>query len=224
MSGGGDTSPVEEEFHREEHRDQKTTDSKQPGAKFRSNILIRTFDDNRSVGSGKSGKPLLATLSFQNTTTKVVDPIGEVSLSDDYPLTDKAWSFWITEQLVKTTSCRNMRNVTSNVSTRVSVTKMLLLIRLEDDPVSWFKSSGIITEWLLLLLVEIDIPTSPGVKWTGHSLRRYDSSVTYPIGVSITDIMTWGLWKSARGVPHGDTLLQQEPRHLHHSSVIDSEQ
>ena len=37
---------------------------------------------------------------------------------------------------------------------------------LEGDPESWFKSSGIITEWLLLLLVELDIPTSPGVKWT----------------------------------------------------------
>ena len=42
----------------------------------------------------------------------------------------------------------------------------------EDDPASLSKNSGIITEWLLLLLVELDIPTPPGVKWTGHSLRR----------------------------------------------------
>ena len=27
---------------------------------------------------------------------------------------------------------------------------------LEDDPASWFKNSGIITEWLLLLLVKLD--------------------------------------------------------------------
>jgi hypothetical protein len=43
----------------------------------------------------------------------------------------------------------------------------------DDDPASLSKNSGIIiTEWLLLLLVELDIPTPPGVKWTGHSLRR----------------------------------------------------
>ena len=34
----------------------------------------------------------------------------------------------------------------------------------EDDPASLSKNSGIITEWLLLLLVELDIPTPPGVK------------------------------------------------------------
>jgi hypothetical protein len=37
----------------------------------------------------------------------------------------------------------------------------------DDDPTSLSKNSGIITEWLLLLLVELDIPTPPGVKWTG---------------------------------------------------------
>jgi hypothetical protein len=67
---------------------------------------------------------------------------------------------------------------------------------LEDDPESWFKSSGIITEWLLLLLVELDIPTTPGVKWTGHSLRRGGASSEHVVGVSITVIMAWGLWKS----------------------------
>jgi hypothetical protein len=41
-----------------------------------------------------------------------------------------------------------------------------------DDHASLVSNSGIITEWLLLLLVELDIPTLPGVKWTGHSLRR----------------------------------------------------
>jgi hypothetical protein len=40
---------------------------------------------------------------------------------------------------------------------------------LEDDSVSLSKNSGIITEWLLILLVQLDNPTLPGVKWTGHS-------------------------------------------------------
>ena len=66
----------------------------------------------------------------------------------------------------------------------------------KDDPASWFKNLGIITEWLLLLLVELDIPTPPGVKWTGHSLRRGGASAAHAIGVSIAVIMAWGLWKS----------------------------
>jgi hypothetical protein len=67
---------------------------------------------------------------------------------------------------------------------------------LEDDPESWFKNSGIITEWLLLLLVELDIPTPPDVKWTDHSLRRGGASEAHVVGVSIVVIMAWGLWKS----------------------------
>jgi hypothetical protein len=66
----------------------------------------------------------------------------------------------------------------------------------EDDSVSLSKNSDIITEWLLLLLMELDIPTPPGVKWTGHSLCRGVASTTYVIGVSIVVIMSWGLWKS----------------------------
>ncbi len=66
MTGGGDVSPVEQEYHREEHREQKTMDSKYPGTKFSSNILNMVFDDDHSVGSAKSGKPLLTQLSFQN--------------------------------------------------------------------------------------------------------------------------------------------------------------
>jgi hypothetical protein len=66
----------------------------------------------------------------------------------------------------------------------------------DDDPASLSKNSGIITEWLLLLLVELDIPTPPGVKWTGHSLSRGGASAAHAIGVSIAVIMAWGLWKS----------------------------
>jgi hypothetical protein len=44
----------------------------------------------------------------------------------------------------------------------------------EDDPASLHKNSGIITAGycsfrLLFLLVDLDIQTPPGVKWTGHS-------------------------------------------------------
>ncbi len=50
------------------------------------------------MGSGKSGNPLQAQLFFQNAASKVAVPIGEVSLPGDYPLTDKAWSFWLESQ------------------------------------------------------------------------------------------------------------------------------
>ena len=73
-------------------------DSKQSGAKFSSNILSRVFDEGHSVGSTKSGKPLRTQLLFQNAAAKVVDPIGEVSLSNNYPLTDKSWSFCFASQ------------------------------------------------------------------------------------------------------------------------------
>jgi hypothetical protein len=60
----------------------------------------------------------------------------------------------------------------------------------EEDPASLSKNSGIITEYLLLILVELDIPTPPGVKWTGHSLCRGGDSVVHTIGVSFAVIMT----------------------------------
>ena len=91
MSGGVDEVPVE-------RRDPKTMDSKKPGAKFNSNILSRVFDDDRSVGSVKSGKPLLAQLFFQNAAAKVAAPIGEASLAGNYPFCDKAWTFWLVEK------------------------------------------------------------------------------------------------------------------------------
>ena len=86
MSGGDDEVPVE-------RRDQKTMDSKKPGSKFNSNILSRVFHDDLSVGSVKSVRPLLAQLFFQNAAAKVMSPIGEASVSDDYPLTDLVWTF-----------------------------------------------------------------------------------------------------------------------------------
>jgi hypothetical protein len=66
----------------------------------------------------------------------------------------------------------------------------------QEHPVSSATNSGIIIEWLLLLLLELDIPTPPGVTWTGHSLRRGAASASHAIGVSFAVIMAWGLWKS----------------------------
>ena len=118
MRGGGDEAPVE----------RKAMDSKQPGAKFSSNVLSRAFDDDRSVGSAKSGKPLLAQLFFQNATVKVAVPIGEASLSGNYPLCDTNPGVSGSQNNIPTpTSCQNMRNVTSNPSTRPSTTNMLSL-------------------------------------------------------------------------------------------------
>ena len=50
------------------------------------------------MGSGKSDRPLLAQLFFENATVKVVVPIGDSTISGDYPLCDKYWDFWITAQ------------------------------------------------------------------------------------------------------------------------------
>ena len=125
MMEGGDTVPVEQVYHREKHREKKSMDSKQSGAKFSSNILSRVFDEGHSVGSTKSGKPLRTQLLFQNAAAKVVDPIGEASLSNNYPLTDKSWSFVSHHRMPTSICCPNMRKVTSNPSTRSSSTKML---------------------------------------------------------------------------------------------------
>jgi hypothetical protein len=53
----------------------------------------------------------------------------------------------------------------------------------------------------LVVLVELDIPTPPGVKWTDHSLCRGGSSTSQTISVSIAVIMTWVLWKSLETPP-----------------------
>jgi hypothetical protein len=45
-------------------------------------------------------------------------------------------------------------------------------------------------------LVELDTPTPPGVECAGHFfLRQGRASAAHAIGVSITVIMAWGLWK-----------------------------
>ena len=66
---------------------------------------------------------------------------------------------------------------------------------LADGSPSCLKVSGIITEWLLPLLVELNIPTLSGVK-SGHSLRPGDASSAHAFSASRVVIMAWGLWKS----------------------------
>jgi hypothetical protein len=54
MSEGPSTAPVEEEYHHEEKREQRSMDSKYSVSKFSVTHLSKNFDDNRSVGSDKS--------------------------------------------------------------------------------------------------------------------------------------------------------------------------
>jgi len=72
------------------------------------------------------------------------------------------------------------------------------------DPAPFPKNSGIITKWMMLLLVELDIPTPPGVEWTGHSLRRGGATAAHAIGVSIAVIMAWAYGKLS--LQHSSTL------------------
>jgi hypothetical protein len=67
---------VQQDYRREERREHKAMESKLSGAKLNANTLSRAFDDNRSVGSGKSQKPLPAALFFQNAVAKIAAPIG----------------------------------------------------------------------------------------------------------------------------------------------------
>jgi hypothetical protein len=83
MSGGGDTAPVEEEYHHEEKHEQKVMDSKQTEPKFTTTHVNKGFDDNRSVGSGKSDQPLLSGIVCENTADKVT-VFDRSSVSEDY--------------------------------------------------------------------------------------------------------------------------------------------
>lgn len=86
---------VEEEYRREERREHKAMDAKLPSAKLNANTLSRAFDDNRSVGSARSHKPLPAALFFQNASAKEAAPIGAACNTGTYPLSDKNWEGWM---------------------------------------------------------------------------------------------------------------------------------
>ncbi len=73
-------------------------DSKQSTLKINSHHLVKVFDDNLSTGSLKSGvadRPLQPRFFFENATAQFPVPIDEPTLSGEYPLCDKNWSFWL---------------------------------------------------------------------------------------------------------------------------------
>ena len=129
----------------------------------------------------------LQTLSSSSVT------FFRASISLKHPSFDELRLLWLVRLSTRATLSFDLTSVIRDRSSKVETD---LYWSLEDGPESWFKSSGIITEWLLLLLVALDIPTHPGVKWTGHSLRRDGASAAHAVGVSIAVIMTWVLWKS----------------------------
>jgi hypothetical protein len=82
---------------------------------------------------------------------------------------------------------------------------VLLASQGDNSRIRWSLSQ----EWLLLLLLGLKIPTPPGVKWTGHSLRRGVASTAHAIGASSAVIMAWGLWKSrASALLHMDVVVR----------------
>ena len=91
-------SQVEEEYHREEKREHKTMDANLTPSKFNTNLLVKTYGDNISTGSFKSGggdRPLPVVFFFQHASARVAAPIGEPILSGEYPQMDKNWAFWM---------------------------------------------------------------------------------------------------------------------------------
>ena len=91
---------VEQEYRREENRDNKAMGSKLFAPKFNANLIAKAYGDNLSTGSVKSGggdrqQQLPATLFFAHSADRVAEPIGEPILSGEYPQMDKNWSFWM---------------------------------------------------------------------------------------------------------------------------------
>ena len=91
---------VEQEYRREENRDNKAMGSKLFAPKFNANLIAKAYGDNLSTGSVKSGggdrqQQLPAALFFAHSAARVAAPIGEPVLSGDYPYMDKSWAFWM---------------------------------------------------------------------------------------------------------------------------------
>jgi hypothetical protein len=87
MSGGSVAAPVEVEYLREEKREHKAMESTLSGLclpKFTVTHLSKAFDDNHSVGSGKSDQSLITRIFFENAEDKVTAPIGDPVLSGEY--------------------------------------------------------------------------------------------------------------------------------------------
>ena len=60
--------------------------------------MAKAYGDNLSTGSVKSGgddRQLPVALFFQHVEARVAVPIGEPTLTGEYPQMDKNWSFWM---------------------------------------------------------------------------------------------------------------------------------
>ncbi len=98
--------------------------------------------------------------------------------------------------------------INAQATSSVCSSKHGLYWSLADDSPSCFKVSGIVTECLLPLLVELELPTLPAVQ-SGHSLRRGGASAAHAIGASSAVIMAWDLWKSlASALLYIDVVVQ----------------
>ena len=98
-----------------------------PALKINSQDLTKAFGDNLSTGSVKSSggdRPVLARLFFENVTAKVPAPIGDPTLSGEYPLCDKNLCFWLSPSNHNSHNLLSMKNATSKGSIRSSVTRI----------------------------------------------------------------------------------------------------
>jgi hypothetical protein len=83
---------------REEIHESKAMDSEPFAPKFNANLIAKAYGDNLSTGSVKSGggdrqQQLPVALFFAHSAARVAAPIGEPTLSGDYPHMDKNWAF-----------------------------------------------------------------------------------------------------------------------------------
>ena len=89
---------VEEEYHREDKRENKTMDATFLAPEFNANLLDKAFGDNLSTGSVKSGggdRQIPVALFFHHAQDRVTAPISEPTLTGEYPQMDKIWGFWM---------------------------------------------------------------------------------------------------------------------------------
>jgi hypothetical protein len=61
-------------------------------------------------------------------------------------------------------------------------------------------ASSIVSVWLLELLSLIGVSPPPGVLWSMHSLRSGGATAALSIGVDLSAIARWGLWKEISSV------------------------
>ena len=72
-------------------------------------------------------------------------------------------------------------------------------------------TAQIITTWLREIMDVIDLHTTPGVSYSGHSLRRGGASAAHATNVSTPRIISWGLWRDFNtAISYIDVNMQQD--------------